>query len=102
MALVVAIEVAADHPTVSVHTDPQYVSKLIKQLGHPRYVLREQAQTELIELGPQVLDALSAALLSADIEIAMRARYLLTAIKIQWVNDDDPKHIRVTMKDYDL
>jgi len=41
------IEVSADQPAVNVNTDPQYVSKLIKQLGHPRYVLREQAQTEL-------------------------------------------------------
>ena len=101
IALMFAIEVPADHPSVNVNTDPQYVSKLIKQLGHPRYVLREQAQTELIKIGPQVLDALSAALLSDDIEIAMRARYLLTAIKIQWVNDGDPKHIHATMKDYD-
>lgn len=77
------------------------VEHLIKQLGHPRYVLREQAQAELAQMGAPVLDALSAALLSDDIEIAMRARYLLTAINIDWVYDSDPRHIRNAMKNYD-
>ena len=86
---------------VGIKSAPLGVSQLIKQLGHPRYVLREQAQTELMKIGPPALDALSSALLSDDIEIAMRARYLLTAIKIDWVQDQDPKHIRSAMKNYD-
>ncbi|MEC8337173.1 MAG: hypothetical protein VXZ84_03415, partial [Planctomycetota bacterium] len=91
----------ASDPAVVIKSAPLGVSQLIKQLGHPRYVLREQAQTELMKIGPPALDALSGALLSDDIEIAMRARYLLTAIKIDWVQDQDPKHIRAAMKDYD-
>ena len=91
----------ASDPGVVIKSAPLGVSQLIKQLGHPRYVLREQAQTKLMKIGPPALDALSGALLSDDIEIAMRARYLLTAIKIDWVQDQDPKHIRAAMKDYD-
>ena len=98
---IIVIEVSADQPPSIIENNPSRVSKLINQLGHPRYVLREQAQAELIEIGPSVLDALSNALLSDDIEIAMRARYLLTVIKIQWINEGDPKHIRAAMKDYD-
>jgi len=97
----IGIEVSADHPTSVVNHHPDQVAKLIKQLGHPRYVLREQAQAELTQIGPSVLDALSTALLSDDIEIAMRARYLLTAIKVEWVNEADPKRIRAAMKNYD-
>ena len=97
----IGIVVSADHPTSVVNHHPDQVAKLIKQLGHPRYVLREQAQAELTQIGPSVLDALSTALLSDDIEIAMRARYLLTAIKVEWVNEADPKHIRAAMKNYD-
>ena len=96
-----ANDIVASDPAVGINTAPLRVSQLIKQLGHPRYVLREQAQTELMKLGPPALDALSGALLSDDIEIAMRARYLLTAIKIEWVQDQDPKHIRAAMKNYD-
>ncbi|MDG2206990.1 MAG: hypothetical protein P8K78_03705 [Pirellulales bacterium] len=76
------------------------IEKLIKQLGHPRYVLREQAQAELAQMGAPILDALSVALSSDDIEIAMRARYLLTAINIDWVYESDPPHIRKAMEKY--
>ena len=101
IAIFFSSNAVASDPSVGVKSAPLGVPQLIKQLGHPRYVLREQAQTELMRIGPPALDALSGALLSDDIEIAMRARYLLTAIKIDWVQDQDPKHIRAAMKNYD-
>ena len=93
--------VIASNPAGGAATSSDRVSQLINQLGHPRYVLREQAQAELMNIGPPALDALSGALLNDDIEVAMRARYLLTAIKIEWVTAQDPKHIRAAMKDYE-
>ncbi len=93
--------VSAIEPATNPIVGSDHIAQLINQLGHPRYVLREQAQTELMNIGPPALDALSGALLSDDIEVAMRARYLLTAIKIAWFTDQDPKHIRSVMKNYD-
>ena len=101
IALFFTNNAVASDSAVGINSAPPSIQRLIKQLGHPRYVLREQAQIELMKIGPPALDALSGALLSDDIEIAMRARYLLTAIKIDWVQDQDPKHIRAAMKNYD-
>ncbi|MDH3718591.1 MAG: tetratricopeptide repeat protein [Planctomycetota bacterium] len=76
------------------------ITQLIQQLGHENYVLREQAQAELQRIGPPALDALAQAQNSDDIEIEMRSRYLMTAIKIQWTIDSDPERVRALMKDY--
>ncbi len=76
------------------------IEQLIQQLGHENYVLREQAQDELQQIGPPALDALAQAQNSDDIEIEIRARYLMTAIKIEWTLDTDPERVRKLMEDY--
>lgn len=76
------------------------IERLVKQLGHEKYVLREQAQDELTRIGAPSLDALASALVSNDVEIVMRSRYLLSAIKVDWVRDTDPSEIQNQMENY--
>lgn len=76
------------------------IEKLVKQLGHDKYVLREQAQDELARIGAPSLDALTSALVSNDVEIVMRSRYLLSAIKVDWVRDTDPPEIQRQLENY--
>ena len=77
------------------------IGDLIEQMGHEKFVLRERAQEQLQEIGAPALDALTAALLHNDIEIVMRARYLLSSIKVPWTIDTDPPRIVQTMREYE-
>ncbi|MCE9545603.1 MAG: hypothetical protein K8T25_08810 [Planctomycetia bacterium] len=77
------------------------IAELIAQLGDPQFVVRERAQSELQRIGPPALDALTTALENDDIEIAMRARFLLGSIKVEWTTDKDPARIKALLKNYD-
>lgn len=76
------------------------IERLVRQLGHDNYVLREQAQEELTRTGAPALDALTNALASDDVETVMRARYLITAIEVDWTLDTDPPKLRLLLEDY--
>jgi tetratricopeptide (TPR) repeat protein len=76
------------------------IERLVRQLGNDKYVLREQAQEELTRIGAPSLDALTSALVSNDVEVVIRARYLLTAITVDWARDTDPVKLRGLLKDY--
>jgi len=82
-------------------TSPQRIAELIEQLGDPKYAVRERAQADLLRIGPPALDALTKALENSDPEIAMRARYLLGSIKVEWTKDSDQPRLRALLKDYD-
>lgn len=76
------------------------INDLIEQLGHPKSVLRDQAEKELRQIGPAALDALTGALEHTDIEIVMRAKYLLGTISVDWVLPGDSQPVRALMKGY--
>jgi HEAT repeat protein len=57
------------------------VERLIRQLGSESFEAREQADKELIAIGPPALAALGQALKSADAEIARRARICIPRIE---------------------
>lgn len=80
--------------------DTAVIERLVRQLGDDKYVLREQAQEELTRIGAPSLDALTSALVSDDVEVVIRARYLLTAITVDWARDTDPAKLRGLLKDY--
>ena len=80
---------------------PERIAELIEQLGDSKYAVRERAQADLLRIGPPALDALTKALEHNDVEIAMRARYLLGSIKVEWTRDSDPPRLRALLKDYD-
>lgn len=75
------------------------VVKLIEQLGAGEFAAREKAQGDLAKIGLEAFDALNDAQHHDDVEIALRARYLVRAMQVQWHQDTDPADvIRVLQK----
>ncbi len=75
-------------------TLPEKIDRLIQELGHEKYSVREKAQEELANLGFEAYDALTAAADHEDLEIATRARYLLRLIPAQWSIENEPEEVR--------
>lgn len=76
------------------------VKQLIEQLGDDEYLLRQRAETQLLERGAEVFAELQAAEKNADLEVATRAKYLLTQISIEWTRPADPPAVRSIMSRY--
>ncbi|MGE0761242.1 MAG: hypothetical protein AB7O38_29790, partial [Pirellulaceae bacterium] len=76
------------------------VAQLIEQLGDPQYHTREKAQEELQRVGMEAFDALLAAQEHADVEIAMRSRYLVRSMSVEWTKDADPAEVKQLFRDY--
>jgi hypothetical protein len=77
------------------------VATLVEQLGAAEFAVREQAEKDLEHLGIQAYDAIEAATLHPDLEVAARARRLLRAIRWIWLSDEIPADIQAGMKDYE-
>jgi len=92
---------AAADAVPPIDASPERIAELIEQLGDPKYAVRERAQADLQRIGPPALDALTKALENSDPEIAMRARYLLGSIKVEWTRENDQPRLRALLKDYD-
>lgn len=75
-------------------------ARLIGQLGAEQYATREKAQAELERLGLVAFDALHEAQNHDDIEIALRARYLVRSMRVTWSRDDDPAEVKKILRDY--
>jgi tetratricopeptide (TPR) repeat protein len=106
LALVVSTAFATPLPRenradASVEVDLARISQLVAQLGSQQFAEREKAQAKLRQLGLDAFDALYAAQSSDDIEISMRARYLLQNLTIRWAHDDDPPAVRELLKGYE-
>jgi tetratricopeptide (TPR) repeat protein len=98
---VLGIDTARDTVADAQPVAPGEISRLVGQLGSQHYAQREKAQAQLRQLGLDAFDALYAAQNSDDIEISMRARYLLQSLTIRWAHDDDPLPVRELLKGYD-
>jgi hypothetical protein len=61
-------------------------ARLVKDLGDDDFDVREQAEKDLIELGPAALPALRAALKSKDLEVVKRAERCIKEIGPERVN----------------
>ena len=79
---------------------PATVEQLIEQLGAADFATREKAQAELHRFGLTAFDALHAAQYHDDIEIAMRARYLVRSMQVNWSLESDPIEVKRILKDY--
>lgn len=77
------------------------IERLIEQLGHEDFFIRERAQAELISLSFEAFDALSAATTHEDLEIAARARYLLGLMRVQWARESDPPEVQRLLRGYE-
>jgi len=80
----------------------QRIDRLIAELGADDYYTREHAQRQLRELKFAAYDALLEAAYHPDLEIAARARRLLSAMQIEWVRPGDSPAIRELLRDYEL
>jgi tetratricopeptide (TPR) repeat protein len=76
------------------------VAAWIQELGAGDYARRERAQARLRRLGLEVFDQLYDAQSSDDIEIALRARYLIGSLTIRWAQDEDPPAVRELLRAY--
>ncbi|QDV56365.1 Tetratricopeptide repeat protein [Rosistilla oblonga] len=76
------------------------VDRLIEQLGDPSYAKRIRARGELQRMGLMAFDALHAAQLNDDSEIAMAARYLVESLQVSWSTEDDSTDVRQILSEY--
>jgi len=93
---------ALDSASVNAGTTHQTpdIQRLIAQLGHEQYVLRQQAETQLLQRGAEAFAELQAAEHHLDLEVATRAKYILNQISIEWIRPTDPPEVRLIMKRY--
>lgn len=87
--------------TADVESDER-IRELIQQLGDPQFAIRERAQNQLQTLGLVAFDALNDALESDDLEIALRAEYLLRSMSVDWYSPNDPALMKQLLTDYGI
>jgi len=76
------------------------IQLLIDQLGDEQYLQRQLAETRLIERGAEAFTGLQAALHHPDLEIVVRAKYILNQISIEWARPTDPAVVQSIMARY--
>ncbi|MEX2026010.1 MAG: hypothetical protein WEH44_01895, partial [Pirellulaceae bacterium] len=76
------------------------MARLIDQLGAADFSLREKAQSELADYGLAAFDALSDAQHHEDIEIALRARFLVRSMQVKWHDESDSPHVIQLLRGY--
>jgi tetratricopeptide (TPR) repeat protein len=76
------------------------IQALVEQLGAADYAVREKAQAELSRLGLEAFDALHQAQNNDDTEIALRARYLVRSMNVNWALASDPPEVQEALKLY--
>ena len=76
------------------------VDQLIADLGADQFARRENAQAALKQLGLVAFDALIEAQRHPDIEISLRARYLVRSLPIRWARDTDPRRVKGLLTTY--
>ena len=92
--------VLSEEPSNAALADASGIRQLVAQLGHAQYLLRQQAETQLLQRGVEAQAELQAAKLHADLEIATRAKYILNQIRIEWVRSYDSPAVRSIMAHY--
>ncbi|MCA9185138.1 MAG: hypothetical protein KDA99_05940, partial [Planctomycetales bacterium] len=96
-----AVETNAQPASTSERTTSTHIAELIEQLAADEYVLREKAQSELLSLGQPAYDLLIEACENPDIEIRLRARKMISQLRIQWIRADDSAAVKDLLRDYD-
>jgi tetratricopeptide (TPR) repeat protein len=91
---------ADDRPAPEPAPLSERIAAFVEQLGHENFAVRQRAQEQLRQLGFDAFDALSAAENHPDAEIALRARYLVRQIRVNFGQESDPEEIRELLKDY--
>jgi len=76
------------------------IERLIELLAHPQYAVRVRARYELQNRGLAALDAIREAGESPNIEIALAARSILSALEVRWSDNTDPAAVRGVLENY--
>lgn len=92
---------ADSRPAAGADQRQQHIQSLIEQLGADDYFARQRAQQELAALGFEAFDALTEAENHEDIEIGLRARYLVRLMNVAWVVESDPPEVKSLLEDYE-
>jgi tetratricopeptide (TPR) repeat protein len=79
----------------------QRVERLIEQLGHREYALRELAQEELDKIGPPAFDALMEAHRHRDLEVSHRAKFLIDKIRREAIASTASPEIKKLLENYE-
>lgn len=77
------------------------IRELIAELGSDNYFARERAQQALAQIGFEAFDALTEAEEADDIEISLRAKYLVRLMRVGWVVDSDPPEVKALLADFE-
>lgn len=101
LATLGAVRADQERSEESVQAVPDRISVLVQELGADDFSRREKAQSQLRRLGLSAFDQLCDAQESDDIEIALRARYLLRSLAIRWADEDDPPQVKELLRGYD-
>lgn len=76
------------------------IAELIEQLGSADFPVREKATRELTQIGLPAFDALQEAQFHRDLEIGLRAKYLVGSAQVAWAKDDDSPEVKSILKGY--
>jgi tetratricopeptide (TPR) repeat protein len=77
------------------------IHELIAQLGADNYFARERAQQALAQIGFEAFDALIEAEDADDIEVSLRAKYLVRLMRVGWVVDSDPPEVKALLDEFE-
>jgi len=97
----VSVFVVSTQPSaVGADDDKDRVGQLIKQLGSPKFAVRDRAKRELEAMGPAALEALRQASKSNDMEISRRAGELIKRFEDKIATDSllAPKKVNLNLK----
>ena len=92
---------AATEPAEEIRDETLRIPQLISQLGAEQFTLREQAESELFELGTIAYDAIEAAIEHEDIEIRLRAQRIARSMRARWIMDENFPDVRKILRGYD-
>src|SRR2546421_167997 len=89
------------YQAVGADDDKDRVGQLIKQLGSPKFAVRDRAKKELESMGTAALEALRKAAKSEDMETSRRAGELVKKLedKISLDNLLQPKKVNLKLRD---
>lgn len=105
VALGVLLTLAAGHSAAqeapAPDRDESRIDRLIEQLGHKDYFVRERAQAELAKYSFDAFGPLAKATEHEDLEIVARAKYLLQWMRLRWATKNDPAEVKELLANFE-
>ncbi len=96
-----ASPVSADAIDTAARQLDERISTLIRELGHDHFAVRQRAEVELSRLGLIAFDALFDAQEDDEVEVALRAVYLVRSMRVSWIRENDPPDVKAVLRGYE-